>query len=159
MTVTIVELVRLFAEPLSTAVVLTDVDLEPPGPTILYANPAFTSMSGYAGAEVLGRSPRILQGPGTNWQLTRVIARRLQVERRFHGVLENYRKSGDAYLCEVDVRPILGRNEEPLGFLAFEGEVARRRGRPAQGAGGRYQPIASEAHELRTAWATPAPFC
>ena len=38
----IVDLVRMLAEPLDVAVVLTDIDLERPGPTVLYANPAFT---------------------------------------------------------------------------------------------------------------------
>lgn len=155
---TIVELVRLFAEPLGTAVVLTDVDLERPGPIILYANPAFTRMSGYACAEMLGNSPRLLQGPGTNPQVSRLIARNLRAEGRFHGVLENYRKSGEAYLCEIDVRSVLAKNGELLAFLAFEREVMRRRGRPSQNAGGRYRPAAPEAHGLGHICAAPAPF-
>ena len=145
---TIVELVRLFAEPLSTAVVLTDTDLERPGPTILYANPAFARMSGYTAAEMLGASPRLLQGPGTNQQVTRLITRKLRAEGRFHGVLENYRKSGEVYLCEIDVRPLLGRGGEPLAFLAFEREVVRRRGRPSQDPVGRYRPVAPEPPEV-----------
>lgn len=156
---TLVDLVRLFADPLAMAVVLTDIDLERPGPTILYTNPAFERMSGYRAEEVCGNSPRMLQGPATNRQLTRLVARRLHAERRFHGVLENYRKSGECYLCEVDVRPILGRNDEPLGFIAFEREVVRRRGRPVQGVGGRYQPVGGECFAVGPVWATPAPFC
>ncbi|WP_342154619.1 PAS domain S-box protein [Methylorubrum sp. SB2] len=156
---TVVDLVRLFAEPLGTAVVLTDTDLERPGPTILYANPAFERMSGYSAEEVCGNSPRMLQGPATNRQLTRLVARRLRAERRFHGVLENYRKSGEGYLCEVDVRPIFGRDEEPIGFLAFEREVVRRIGRPGQGAGGRYRPIAVEGFETGAFCTAPTPFC
>ena len=155
---TIVDLVRLFAEPLDAAVVLTDIDLERPGPTVLYANPAFARMSGYAGAEMLGKSPRLLQGPGTNPQLTRLIARRLRAEGRFHGVLENYRKSGEAYLCEIDVRPILGQNEEPLAFLAFEREVVRRRGRPTGDPAGRYRPVELAASPLGRPCSGPAPF-
>ncbi|KQQ19501.1 histidine kinase [Methylobacterium sp. Leaf122] len=138
---TIAELVRLFAEPLGVAVVLTDCDLERPGPTILYANPAFARMSGYAAAEVLGSSPRVLQGPGTNQQATRLVARTLSGGGRFHGVLENYRKDGEAYLCEIDVRPICGAEGRPVAFIAFEREVVRRRGRPSQGAAGRYRPV------------------
>ncbi|GEP08048.1 PAS domain-containing protein [Methylobacterium oxalidis] len=138
---TIVELVQMFAEPLDVAVVVTDIDLERPGPTVLYANPAFARMSGYAVTEMLGSSPRLLQGPGTNRELTRMLARRLQAEGRFHGVLENYRKSGEAYLCEIDVRPILNREGGPAAFIAFEREVVRRRGRPSQSTAGRYRPL------------------
>ncbi|APX85916.1 histidine kinase [Methylorubrum extorquens] len=138
---TIVELVKVFAEPLDVAVLVTDIDLERPGPTILYANPAFARMSGYTAHEVLGNSPRLLQGSGTNSEATRMVARSLRAEGRFRGVLQNYRKSGEPYLCEVDVRSILGRAGKPEAFIAFEREVVRRRGRPSQGAAGRFRPL------------------
>lgn len=124
-------LVKLFAEPLDIAVVLTDIDLERPGPTVLYANPAFARMSGYAIEDVVGGSPRLLQGPGTNREATRHLPRLLASEGRFLGCLQNYRKGGDPYLCEIDVRPIRGRDGTPLAFIAFEREVVRRRGRPS----------------------------
>lgn len=138
---TITELISLFAESLDVAVVVTDSDLDRPGPTILYANPAFTRMSGYAAAEILGGSPRLLQGVGTNPEATRSIARSLRAEGRFHGVLQNYRKSGEAYLCEIDVRPIHGPNGAIQAFVAFEREVVRRRGRPTRNGAGRYRAI------------------
>ena len=155
---TIVELVRLFAEPLTTAVVLTDTDLERPGPTILYVNPAFARMSGYTAAEMLGASPRLLQGLDTSRQVTRLISRKLRAEGRYHGVLENCRKSGEAYLCEIDVRPLLGRDGEPLAFLAFEREVVRRRGRPSQDPAGRYRPILTEPLEVCPMGTAPSLF-
>ena len=138
---TIVELVKMFAEPLDLAVVVTDIDLERPGPTILYANPAFTLMSGYTATEVLGNSPRLLQGSGTSREATRMVARSLRAKGRYRGVLQNYRKSGEAYLCEIDVRAILDRAGRPEAFIAFEREVVRRRGRPSQDAAGRYRPL------------------
>lgn len=136
----LVELVRLFAEPLDVAVVLTDVDLERPGPTVLYANPAFARMSGYAPAEVVGGTPRLLQGPGTNHEATRHFPRQLLAEGRFLGCIQNYRKGGEAYLCEIDARPILGRDGVPQAFIAFEREVVRRRGRPSIAGTRRFRP-------------------
>lgn len=136
----IIELVRLFAEPLDVAVVLTDVDLDRPGPTVLYTNPAFMRMTGYGSDEVLGRSPRLLQGPGTSREATRQIQRALRLEGRFMGCVQNYRKDGEAYLCEIDVRAVRRRDGMPEAFIAFEREVVRRRGRPARD-GGRYRPI------------------
>jgi PAS domain S-box-containing protein len=140
--VTIVELVRLFAEPLETAVVLTDINLERPGPTVLYVNPAFTRMSGYAESAIVEHSPRLLQGAGTRREITRQVVRKLRAAGRFHAVLENYRSSGEAYLCELDVRPLLDRDGQPLAFIAFEREVVRRRGRPSRNVAGRYTPAA-----------------
>ncbi|MFC5555993.1 PAS domain-containing protein, partial [Methylobacterium iners] len=123
---TIIELVRLLAEPLDLAVLVTDAALDRPGPTILYANPAFVRMSGYASAEVLGRSPRLLQGKATNRVLARSLTRTLRTQGRFHGVLENYRKGGEVYHCEIDVRALCGGDGQPLAFIAFEREVVRR---------------------------------
>lgn len=134
------ELVRLFADPLDVAVVLTDVDLERPGPTVLYANPAFARMSGYTPAEVVGSTPRLLQGPDTNRQMTRHLPRLLVAEGRFLGCIRNYRKGGETYLCEIDVRPILGRDGAPQAFIAFEREVIRRRGRPSGTGTRRFRP-------------------
>ncbi|MFH6787318.1 MULTISPECIES: PAS domain-containing protein [Methylobacterium] len=135
------DLVRMFAEPLDLAVVVTDADLERPGPTVLYANPAFARMSGYALAEVMGATPRILQGSDTNREATRYLRRLLRAEGRFVGCLRNYRKGGDEYLCEIDIRPILGRNGIPQAYIAFEREVVRRRGRPPDGGTRRYRSI------------------
>lgn len=155
---TIVELVRLFAEPLDTAVVLTDVDLEKPGPTVLYVNPAFARMSGYAETAVVGHSPRLLQGDGTRREITRQVGRKLRAEGRFHAVLENYRSSGEAYLCELDVRPLLDRDGQPLAFIAFEREVVRRRGRPSRDVSGRYAPADQADLDVRMLQLQPAIF-
>lgn len=146
----IVELVQIFAEPLDLAVLLTDIDLEGPGPTILYANPAFERMSGYTAHQVLGNSPRLLQGAGTSREATHMIARSLRSEGRYHGVLQNYRKSGAAYLCEIDARTILDRTGKPEAFIAFEREVVRRRGRPSRDTAGRYRPLESIEPTCRT---------
>jgi PAS domain S-box-containing protein len=147
---TIVELVKMLAEPLDVAVLLTDIDLERPGPTILYANPAFARMSGYAISQVLGGSPRLLQGSGTSREATRIVARSLRTDGRFRGVLQNYRPSGEAYLCEIDVRAILDRAGSPQAFIAFEREVVRRRGRPSQNTAGRYRPLTQTSLDCAT---------
>ena len=40
--------------------------IDEPGPRILYVNEAFTQITGYEPEEVLGQTPRILQGPKTD---------------------------------------------------------------------------------------------
>lgn len=89
---------------------------------------------------MVGGTPRLLQGPGTSREATRHLPRLLQAEGRFLGCLLNYRKDGGEYLCEIDVRPILGRDGTPQAFIAFEREVVRRRGRPSDGGTRRFRP-------------------
>lgn len=144
----VVDLVRLFAENLDVGVLLTDAQLSQPGPTILYANRSFARMSGYAAPEVIGLTPRILQGQGTSREGTRQVQRALRTEGRFLGCLQNYRKSGEAYLCEINVRAIRRLDGEPEAFIAFEREVVRRRGRPTRGGAGRYRPVEETASDV-----------
>jgi PAS domain S-box-containing protein len=134
------DLICRMAENQESAFVLTDADLDPPGPTILFVNSAFCRMTGYSPDEVIGRSPRILQGRGTNSMTSKALGRSLRAGAPFHGVITNYRSSGEEYLCEVNVEPLFSCSGELEGFFAFEREVKRRRGRPRTGWHGRYEP-------------------
>lgn len=78
-----------------------------------------------------------------------MVARSLREQGRFRGVLENYRRSGEPYLCEIDVRAIVDRTGRPEAFIAFEREVVRRRGRPPHDAAGRYRPSRRDTRVLR----------
>ena len=141
---TLKDLVRYIAAPLDVGVLVTDAELDRPGPTILYANDAFLRMSGYGADDVLGRSPRMLQGSGTSREGTRQVQRALRSEGRFLGRLQNYRRTGEAYLCEIDIRPFYALDGRLEAFIAFEREVVRRRGRPAGGGTGRYRAVAGQ---------------
>jgi PAS domain S-box-containing protein len=59
------KLLQAAVEATNEAILITSAELDEPGPRIAYANPAFTRMTGYALPEVIGRSPRLLQGPQT----------------------------------------------------------------------------------------------
>lgn len=137
----IVELVRLFAEPLEMPVVLTDCMLKTPGPTILYVNPAFVRMSGYDVVDLVGQSPRLLQGPHTDRQAAYALTHGLRTKGQFRGVLQNYRKCGEPYLCELDIRCINSNDGAAQAYIAFEQEIVRRRGRPSKSGMKRYRPI------------------
>ncbi|WP_052340837.1 PAS domain-containing protein [Salinarimonas rosea] len=134
------DLVAILSQKLSTAVLVTGPDLASPGPTIRYVNRAFLSLTGYTADDIVGRDPRILQGPGTSRVALAAFSRALREEGSYHGVLTNYRRGGEPYLCEIDVRPLRDENGAVLAFVAFEREVVRRRGRPRAGSLGRYAP-------------------
>ena len=44
------------------SILITTAELNQPGPEIVFVNPAFTRITGYAAQEVIGKTPRILQG-------------------------------------------------------------------------------------------------
>ena len=69
----------------SESVLITDACLELPGPQIVFANAAFTRMTGYEPHEALGRSPRMLQGPLTDRSVVARLKADLLAARPFEG--------------------------------------------------------------------------
>ena len=62
-------LLQIAVEQVFNAVVITNAQLDGPGPVITYCNPAFCRLTGYAADELIGQSPKLLQGPKTDQKL------------------------------------------------------------------------------------------
>ena len=138
---TIVEFARVFLQDAPVGVVITDAQPSKPGPIILYANPAFGLLTGRDVNEVIGLTPRFMQGRETRRSSLDDFAHALVVGARFHGYLTNYKGDGTKYRVEIDCRPLRGPQGQVDYFMSFEREVTRRIGRPARGVAGRYEPI------------------
>ncbi|PEN13828.1 hypothetical protein CRI94_07125 [Longibacter salinarum] len=107
-------------------VILTSAELEKPGPTILYVNPAFTRLTGYELDEVLGKSPRILQGERTDPLTLDLLKRRLREDGHFKGEAINYRKDGSEYVLEWEISPIRSKSGEVRYWVALQRDVTER---------------------------------
>lgn len=120
-------LFKATVEAVSDAVVVTSLELAPPGPRIEYVNLAFTHMTGYSAEEALGQSPRFLQGPLTS----RVVLDRLRAclikGGTFTDEVINYRKDGGAYLVEWMVTPIKNTDGRTTHWLSVQRDVTSRR--------------------------------
>lgn len=123
------DLIAALTADSETAVVVTDGELSHPGPTILYVNRALERMTGYPSSELVGQTPRLLQGERTSLATRRTLARALRKGQRVKVALINYRKSGEPYRCEVEVFPILDKDGVLVNAVALEREVRRGPGR------------------------------
>ncbi|MDW8320567.1 MAG: PAS domain S-box protein [Armatimonadota bacterium] len=97
---------RSAMEQAPEAMLITTADLNPPGPIIVYTNSAFTRLTGYSPEEVVGHSPRILEGAGTTHSLlsglmTVASQGAPSAWRDFH-----CRKGGEEFLMEASVSPL-----------------------------------------------------
>ena len=102
---------------LGKTIVLTDSNQ-----SIEWVNSKFEGMTGYSKEEVLGRKPSFLQGKDTCKTTLQNVASAVQKRVKVKEVLVNYRKNGDAYLCQVEIHPVY--NAKGLShFVAFEEEV------------------------------------
>ncbi|MEO7941499.1 MAG: response regulator, partial [Burkholderiaceae bacterium] len=108
------------------AVLITDAVLDEPGPRIIFANPAYTHMTGYDLDEILGKNPRIMQGPRTDPKVLRRLREDLEQGRRFSGEAVNYRKDGSEYDQEWQVAPIVDAQNNVTHFVAIQRDVTAR---------------------------------
>ena len=143
------ELIRALAHDAAVGIVVTDALIEAPGPTILYANPAFERLVGRDLDGIVGRSPRFMQGKETRQATVDAFRRAMAAGERFHGYLNNYRADGTKYRAKLNCLPFRAADGRIEHFVAFEREVIRRVGRPAVSAAGRYEP-ASASNDLLT---------
>lgn len=146
-------------------VIITKADLE--NPEILYVNEAVTKISGYEPEELIGQTPRILQGGDTCRETLDRLRETLGKGRSFSDELLNYTKDGDAYWLDINIVPVkdkdgkvthfaaIERNitdrkeaEEELKQSRFEAEEARKKAEEANEAKSQF--LANMSHELRT---------
>jgi PAS domain S-box-containing protein len=130
------------------------------GPEIVFANPAFETLTGFSVAEVVGKTPRILQGPETDRAELGLIKSALLRGDSHRTELLNYTKAGVAYWIEIDISPVRSTTGEITHFVAVERDVTGRREQAAalyeavlraeQATASKGQFLANMSHEIRT---------
>ncbi len=110
------------------AVLITEAEpIDEPGPRILYVNPAFTRMSGYTLEEVVGKTPRILQGEKTNRASLDRIRRALATWQPMRVDLINYRKDGTQFWVELSIVPIADETGWFTHWVAVQRDISDRK--------------------------------
>ncbi|WP_053005719.1 adenylate/guanylate cyclase domain-containing protein [Kiloniella spongiae] len=82
------------------SILVTDCNLDTPGPKIIYVNQSFEKMTGWSRAEILGKSPRILQGEKTDHRIFDNMREVLAAGEIWQGQTINYRKNGSEFMME-----------------------------------------------------------
>jgi len=105
-------------------VIVTEADpLDEPGPKIVYVNEAFTRLTGYAKEEVLGKTPRVLQGPDSAPETRAEIRRALEKKEPIRTTIVNYSKSGEKYWLDINIIPLKNSKGEVTHFAAIERDL------------------------------------
>ncbi|MDX1488378.1 MAG: PAS domain-containing protein [Acidiferrobacterales bacterium] len=90
------------AENSFDSVLITDSS---PDSKIIYANKAFETLTGFEPSDVIGKTPRILQGPATDKEVIERLRKALQHGERFEGRAINYKKDRTPFMMEWRVIP------------------------------------------------------
>jgi PAS domain S-box-containing protein len=96
-------LLNVLAENSFDSILVTDATAEG---KVIYANKAFQSLTGYDPSEVIGKTPRILQGVGTDKKVIDRLTMALKSGNKFEGKAINYKKDGTSFIMYWRVLPI-----------------------------------------------------
>ncbi|MDY7099958.1 MAG: SpoIIE family protein phosphatase [Actinomycetota bacterium] len=124
------EQIRVLAAALeqsTTATCITRASLDQPGPEIVYVNQAYLDLMGGSRDEVLGRSPRIMQGPHTERAVLDRLRADLGAGRTFEGETVNYRLDGSPFLIRWRIDPVRDEAGEIIFFVSSQRDVTVER--------------------------------
>ena len=114
-------LLQVLAENSFDSVLITDASAEG---KIIYANKSFKKLTGYDPSEIIGKTPRILQGPGTDSKVIARLSGALKSGGKFEGKAINYKKDGTPFIMFWRVVPIkVGKKITAWVAIQREGSV------------------------------------
>nr|WP_084639914.1 diguanylate cyclase [Kaistia adipata] len=108
------------------SVMITTADPGGDGPKIIYCNPALCKMTGYSQEYLIGKSPRILQGPLTDKAVLNKLRRCLRSGSDFQGSTLNYRRDGTPYFVEWNISPVRGASGKVEYFVSVQRDITAR---------------------------------
>lgn len=150
------------------AVIICDAEpINNPGPLVVYVNDAFHRITGYSQEDILGKSPRILQGPSTSSDTKSRIRSALLRWEPIEIEILNYRKNGEPFWSELSIAPradstgwfthwmsvqrdVTARKEAELAFIKYTQQLEEALDQAKAAAYAKNQFLSMMSHELRT---------
>lgn len=106
------------------SVLITEAEpFDEPGPRILYVNDAFTKMTGYSSEEVIGKTPRILQGPKSDKAELKRLSEAIRRWESCEITIINYKKNGEEFWVNFSVSPVANKLGWHTHWIAIERDV------------------------------------
>ncbi|WP_148253771.1 sensor domain-containing phosphodiesterase [Aidingimonas lacisalsi] len=108
------------------------VDACKPDMPIAYANPIFSTMTGYGHEEIIGINCRFLQGPETDLKAVDAIRHGIRDQRDVEVTLLNYRKDGTPFWNQLVISPVFDDRGTCTHFIGIQQDVTRQKGQDAR---------------------------
>ncbi len=101
-------------------------EFDQPGTRIVRVNPAFERMTGYTQAELMNRSPRILQGEKTDPAIPLRIRAAQKAAEPIKVELIYYRKDGSELAVELQIVSMKGSDGNGARFIAIHRDITEQ---------------------------------
>jgi PAS domain S-box-containing protein len=95
--------------------------------TIQWVNSAFTQLTGYTSAEVIGMNPRVFKSGLQEPKFYRHIWKTILAGKVWQGELVNKRKDGSLYTEEMTITPVADSRNSIRHFIAVKQDVTERK--------------------------------
>lgn len=117
---------RLLLDSMTQSVLITVPELNLPGPYIIYVNKAFEEMTGWSRAEIIGKNPRILQGPKTDLGIFNNLRSIIDRGEVWRGKTINYKKDGTEFHMEWSIAPVYDKDGKLDQLLAVQTDITEK---------------------------------
>jgi PAS domain S-box-containing protein len=125
------ELLRLLGEAvdhLTDIVFITEAHaIDNVGRRIVFVNRAFTESSGYDAGEVLGKTPNLTIGEGTDRKVLARLEAGLQQVRPVREDLLKYAKDGAPYWVELQILPMFDEAGQLSHWISIQRDISERK--------------------------------
>lgn len=106
------------------AVIITENDTsETPIPKIIFANQAFSEMSGYKASEVIGKSPLIFKGKNSDESEFKKLVNAIKSEEETHVETISYRKNNEEYWVSFSMIPITNKEGQVSHWISIQRDI------------------------------------
>jgi len=109
------------------AVLITDASLFESEMRVMYANSAFTQMTGYSLEELENKPFTILHGPKTDEAIIESMLSKLRTGEGFFGETIHYRKDGSEFFTEWTVEPLCDTGGRPIYYVSLQRDISSRK--------------------------------
>jgi diguanylate cyclase (GGDEF)-like protein/PAS domain S-box-containing protein len=109
-------------------VMITNADsLENGGPRIVFVNDAFVRRTGYSREEVMGRSPRFLQGPSSIKNELDRITNAIRTGEPVRIELINHTRDGKEFWVDQDIVPVKDRQGRCTHWVGIQRDISEQK--------------------------------
>lgn len=90
---------------------------------LIYANPAFERLTGYAVDDILYRDCRFLQGEDRDQPALQAIREAVKNNQPCRQIIRNYRKDGTPFWNELSITPVFNEADQLTYFIGIQKNV------------------------------------